>query len=80
MFKIMLRQVSEKMPKVIIGTGIITPDCETLDEAKHIAESYLLTSKSTYQIREYNDDRYINIISFDEQDTGQLVYASIADN
>ena len=78
MYKAMLRQVSEKMPKMIIGESILAVEFDSIDEAKKIAASYLLTSKSTYQIREYDDSRRVNIISFNAQDTGKIVYQSEA--
>lgn len=78
MYKAMLIQVSEKMPKMVIGEGILAAEFDSIDEAKKVAASYLLTPKSTYQIREYDDSRRVNIVSFTAQDTGKIVYQSEA--
>lgn len=78
MYKAMLRQVSEKMPKMVIGEGILAAEFDSIDEAKKVAASYLLTPKSTFQIREYDESKKVNIISFNAQDTGKVVFQSEA--
>lgn len=59
---------------LILTTAIVVDEFDTLLSAKREAKTYLLTDKSFFYIKEY-EEGFSHIIG-GEQDTGKVVYSS----
>lgn len=74
MFKVMITQI---MNNKIIGKTVLVDEFETLRAAKMAAKKYSeVYEHQVFQIRYYPDDK-ANTISFEDNDTGEIVYENL---
>lgn len=57
-----------------IGRTVLVEDFETLRAAKLAGKRYKPTEESWIQVNFYEDSKKNHLISFDEQDTGEIVF------
>ena len=74
MYKVMITQI---IKKEVIGKSVLVEDFDDIYDAIHAAEEYSkVYDHQVYQIREYDNGKS-NVISFDDLDSGRIVYENI---
>lgn len=71
-FKLMIIQRNDNGD--IIGKRIVYRDYMTLDAAKTAAKEYRFSSRTGCEVRKYEIQKPVKI-SFDENDTGEIVFS-----
>lgn len=73
-FKVMITQI---IKKEVVGKSVLVEDYDKIHDAIHAADEYSkVYDHQVYQIREYDNEKS-NVISFDDLDTGKIVYENI---